>query len=207
MRAHARLERRPAYARSALAWVALLFAGCLSGPAPVDHYYRVEVPPPGGSVARALSGTVEVDRLRVEAIAQGRRMLYRKADRPEEVAQFAYHHWADPPNVMVQSEMVDYLRATGVADRVVTPGVHVGSDFRITGRIVRFEQILGSGDPRVVVELEIELVRNRGNELLLLETYREERSASGSSVGDAAAAYGEALQVIFGRLAADIPTA
>ena len=113
----------------------------------------------------------------------------------------------DPPNVMVQSELVDYLRAAGVADRVVTPGVHVDSDYRLTGRIVRLEQILGGSDARVVGEIEVELVRNRGNEVLLIERYREERSASGSSVGDAAAAYGAALEAIFGRLAADIPAA
>jgi len=207
MRLHDRPTHRICGLHAILGLGALLLSSCLSGPAPTDHYYRIQVVPPAPGTNRALPGTLDVDRLRVEAIAQGRRMLYRDGSRPGEVVQYNYHHWADPPNVMIQSLLVDYLRSAGVAERVVTPGVHVDSDYRLTGRLVHFEQILGSGDPRVLVEVEIAIVRKRGDEVLLLETYREEREASGRSVNDAVTAYGAALEAIFGRLAADIPSA
>jgi ABC-type uncharacterized transport system auxiliary subunit len=201
--------RRSIQVRLALVAGAVLlassFGGCLSGPAPTDHYYRIEASTPAAMGQPAITGTIEVDRLRVEAISQGRRMLYRDAGRPGEVAQHTYHHWADPPNVMLQVQLVEYLRASGVATSVVTPSVHVDSDYRLTGRIVRLERILGSGTPRVVTEIEIALLRNDGNEVLLLETYRDEREAGGGGVGDSVAAFGEAVSSIFGQLVADIP--
>lgn len=193
---------------SLLAGTALLagfWVSCLSGPAPIDHYYRIETGVPAALERPALAGTLEIDRFQVEAIAQGRRMLYRDAGKPGEIAQHTYHHWADPPNLMVQAQLVEALRAAGVAKRVVTPAVHVDSDYRLTGRIVRLERILGSGTARVVVELELALLSNAGNEILLFETYRDEREAAGNGIGESVAAYGEALGSIFGRFVADLP--
>jgi cholesterol transport system auxiliary component len=187
------------------AWIAGFCTSCLSGPAPVDHYYRIEVAAPAAPAPPVLAGTLEVDRPRVEAIAQGRRMLYRDAGKPGEIAQHSYHHWADPPSLMVQAQLVDYLRAAGVAEHVVTPAVHVDSDYRLTGRVVHLERILGSGTARVVVELELALLKNAGNEILLFETYRDEREAAGNGVGESVTAYGEALGSIFGHFVADLP--
>lgn len=179
--------------------------GCQSGPAPVDHYYRIETSAPAALPQPVLAGTVEVDRLRVEAVSQGRRMLYRDSGNPGEIAQHTYHHWVDPPNLMLQAELVEYLQAAGVSEKVVTPAVHVESEYRIIGRLVLLERALGSGNPRVVVELELALIRNAGNEVLLLETYREERESAGSRVVDSVAAFGDALSSIYAQFVADIP--
>lgn len=197
------LGRRAVIAGTTL--IAGFCVSCLSGPAPTDHYYRIETTVPTAPAQPTLAGTIEVERLRVEAIAQGRRMLYRETGKPGEIRHHAYHHWADAPNVMLQIQLVEYLRAAGAAERVVTPAVHVESDYRLTGRIVLLERTLGSGNPGIVVELELVLVRNTGNEVLVFETYREEREAAGKGVAESVASYGEALDSIFGRFVADIP--
>jgi ABC-type uncharacterized transport system auxiliary subunit len=178
---------------------------CLSGPAPTDHYYRIELSAPAALPQPVLAGTVEVDRFRTEAIAQGRRMLYRDASTPGEISPYAYHHWTEPPSVMLQDQLVEYLRTAGVAGRIVTSAVNVPSDYRINGRILHLERVLGSGNPRVVIELELTLIRNQGNEVLLLETYRDERETGGSRVSEAVAAYDEAVGAIFARFVADMP--
>ncbi len=187
------------------ALAAMVWLGCASDPAPRDRFYRLEVATPTVLESPPLAGTLEVDRLRVEAIAQGRRMLYRDTSRPEEIAQRAYHHWADPPNVMIQNQLVRYLRAAGAAESVVTPAVYVESDYLLAGRIVRLEHLLGGVESRVSVEIELVLMSQEGRELLLLETYREERTARGAGVAASVTAYEQAISAIFERFVADLP--
>jgi ABC-type uncharacterized transport system auxiliary subunit len=174
----ARIHRplRPALVTAA-ALVAVAWLGCASGPAPRDHFYRLETAAPKKLASPPLAGTLEVDRLRVEAISQGRQMLYREASRPAEIAQHAYHYWVDPPSVMLQEQLVGYLRLAGAARQVVTPAVHVESDYLVSGRLLRLERFLSGGEQRISVEIEFTLMRREGRTLLLLESYREERGS------------------------------
>jgi ABC-type uncharacterized transport system auxiliary subunit len=189
---------------TAAALAVLAAVGCQSGPAPRDHFYRLDVPAPTARSQPALAGTLEVDRLRVEAVAQGRRILFREAESPDEVRQHAYHHWSNPPSEMLQEQMVRYFRAAGIAQTVVTPAVRVASDYRLTGRIGRLERNIAGNPPRVTVELELALIREEGNELLLIESYREERSAVDADVSSAVRAIEEALGAILARFVADV---
>jgi ABC-type uncharacterized transport system auxiliary subunit len=188
------------------ALVTIAWLACASGPAPRDHFYRLEAAAPKALASPALAGTVEVDRLRVEAVSHGRRMLYRDASQSGEIGQHAYHHWVDPPSVMLQDQLVRYMRLAGAAETVVTPAVHVESDYLVSGRIIRMERILSGGEQRVAVEIELMLTRQEGRDLLVLETYREERVAPGAGVDQSVAAYEQAITAIFERFLADIPS-
>ena len=55
-----------------------------------------------------------------------------------------------PPR-MVQLQMAQYLRAAGAARQVVTPEVRVDAHYRVTGRILQLERVIGEGEPRVRV--------------------------------------------------------
>jgi ABC-type uncharacterized transport system auxiliary subunit len=179
--------------------------GCASGPAPRDHFYRLSITAPAPLPNPAIPGILEVDRLRVEAIAQGRRMLYRDVSLPNAIGHYNYHYWADPPGVMLQDLLAQYLRAAGVAESVIMPGIHVDSDFSLKGRLVRLERHTGSGAPRVVVEIEFVLLGTKGNELLLQKSYSEERTAAGDNIDTSITAYEDALGSIFQQLLADLP--
>ena len=195
--------------RARLAALAVLLVagwfGCASGPAPRDHFYRLEITAPDRLPSPALPGILEVDRLRVEAIAQGRRMLYRDASRPNVIGQHSYHFWADPPGLMLQDQLARGLRAAGAAKSVVTSGIRVSSDFLLKGRLVRLERHVGSGAARVAVEIEFALLVAKGNELLLQKSYAEERTAAGDDVDASVTAYQDALDTIFQQLLADLP--
>lgn len=187
------------------ALLTLGWLGCASKPAPPDHFYRIEVATPAALASPSLPGVLEVDRLRVEAIAQGRRILYRDASASNAIGQHSYHYWVDPPGVMVQDQLVSSLRAAGAAKSVITPGIHVDSDFVLKGRIIRMERHIGGSQARVIVELEFSLLERNGRKLLLHETYREERTAADNAVGDSVAAYDDALAAIFQQLVSDLP--
>ena len=105
---------------------------------------------------------------------------------------------------MLQAEMVEYLRAAGIADAVVTPAVRVSSDYLVSGRIVRLERIIGDGGYQVAVELELVLTREKDRKLLLLKNYREQHVAGGGSVADATRAMSEATGAILAQFVADL---
>jgi ABC-type uncharacterized transport system auxiliary subunit len=105
---------------------------------------------------------------------------------------------------MLQLAIVEYLRGAGIARQVVTPELHLSADYQLAGRLLAFERVIGNGTPGVRVALELSLTRVDGRELLLLETYREEREASGGGVDDAARGLAEALASILEHLVADL---
>lgn len=186
--------------------LALLSGGCLSGSAPADRFYRLELSAPSDrSESPRLPGRLLVDAIRGDALTLERLMLYRDLGEPTRVRQEGYDHWVEPPPAMVERALVGYLRARNLAESVVTPEMHVKADYRLSGRVQRFERLVGEGSPRVSVELEFHLVSLEAGELLLLQSYSEEEQASGNDGSAWAAAFSDALQRVFDRLAADLP--
>ncbi len=183
----------------------LLIAGCMSGPAPRDHYYRLEIPAPRAKLQPApLQGTLEVDRLRADALTRERTLLYRESSGDAEVRRHTYHQWIDSPTLLIQRQLVEFLREAGVAPRIITPEMRVKPDLVVAGRLLELAQIQGGSEPHVVVEMELTLTRLSGRVLLVHETYREQRSTGGVGVPAAVDAFGAALGAIFERFLADV---
>ena len=136
-----------------------------------------------------------------------RLMLYRNANDPSQVRRAGYDQWVDPPPAMVQRAVVGFLRSANAAEVVITPEMRLDADFRLAGRVNRFERLVADGSARAMIELEFSLVRLENRELLLLETYREEEGVAGSEIGDSVEAFGRALHRILERMAADLPEA
>ena len=200
--------------------------GCLGSapPVPRDHYYRVLVAPPtqgdapqstsassvsGQSASRPSAtgimfpGVLSVAPLEADGLLRERPLLYSTTGRAHEMQHHDYHYWMDPPPKMLQAQLVDYLRASGVAKAVVTPDLRVRPDYEITGRLKRFERLLGSEPTRVVAEVELAMVEIERNQLLVIETYSAEVAAGDDSVEASVLALDQALARIFERFLAD----
>jgi ABC-type uncharacterized transport system auxiliary subunit len=68
---------------------------------------------------------------------------------------------------------------------------------------VRLERVLGGPAPRVNVELEISVVRERGRRLVLLARYEEEEVVEGDGIEAAVLAFDRALTRVLERFVAD----
>lgn len=184
----------------------LIQGGCLSGPAPPDRFYRLEIPDAAARLeVPRLRGRLLVDSIRGDAMTLERLMIYRDASDPSQVRRQGYYYWVDPPPVMVQRAVVEFLRSANAAEAVITPEMRFDANFRLGGRVHRFERLVGQGPPRATIELEFNLVRVGEGEPLLLETYREHEEAVGSGVDDSVEAFSRALQRILERLVLDLP--
>ena len=194
-----------------LALVLLGLSGCLGSapPVPRDHYYRVLVAPPAqGADARPtpavmFPGVISVAQLEADGLLRERPLLYSASGQAHEMQQHDYHYWMDPPPRMLQIQLVDYLRHSGLAEAVITPELRLRPDYEVSGRIRRLERLLGGGPPRVIAEIELAMVESARKQLIVIETYAAEVPSADASVEASVLALNRALADIFERFLAD----
>lgn len=191
------------FARSGALGIALLLSACASGPAPRDHFYRVELAPPARALeSPLLDGILEVSRFRLDSLSDGRDLVYRSAADATELQRFAYRRWVDPPSAMLQSEIASYLARAGVAQAVVTSDIRVDAAFALDGRIPRYEIVLGSrGEVRL--ELEFGVTDQGSRDLLFLGRYAAARPFPPDDLEAAARAFSDALEEVLQRFVED----
>ena len=181
----------------------MALAGCLSGPAPTDQFYQLELAAPERQFETPpLKGTLQVTRPEANALTRERPLLYRQESGSSQVHRHAYHRWVDSPTIMLQQEITRYLRATHLANQVVTPKFRVKVDYLLSCQILKLERIL-DGSPSVVMELELGITSIQDNQTLILRTYREEQTANGDGIDASVNAYNLTLTKILDRFLAD----
>ena len=185
------------------AGLSLTLSSCASGPAPVDHYYRIDAGVPDARAARKLEGSLQIDRLHSDAITGKRQLLYKRTSEALEIRQHPYHRWSDPPAILLQTELAAFLSAAAVADSVISATARVRPDYVVSGRIRHFERVL-EPEVRAVVEIQLTVTSTAGEEILVNHSYREERAAANSTIEASVIAFGEAIHVIFERFLADL---
>jgi ABC-type uncharacterized transport system auxiliary subunit len=186
------------------AGLALALAACAAAPVPKDQFYRLTAGAPAAPASPAmLDGVLMIDRPIADGVYSERALvLSRESDRSV-VEQYHYHFWTEPPATMLQQQMVDFFRAAGLSDRIVTPELRIRNDFALTSKIRRMERVVGGARPKVALEIEFALHNYRDNKLVLLESYSEEVAAGSDSMGDAISALDQALTAILNRFIAD----
>lgn len=179
--------------------------GCATqGPVPEDKYYRLQsVAAIAPLPAPILDGTLEVDRFTADGLTAGRPIVYVEDRDPNQLQEYHYHFWTQPPTIMLRDELVTYLRAVNAAKNVVTPEMRVEPAYVLTGRIRRLEQIKTS-DEGAVIEMEIALRRPTDGKLLFLKSYRNESKQQAPGVAGAVRALNEGWNLILADLLADL---
>ncbi len=184
--------------------VSMATAACSQPPVPQDRFYRLEAPPPETVVDEPrLDGTLEVVRMAADGLTAGRPIVYSDTRNPLEANEYAYHFWTQPPTIMLRDELVQYLRAAGVARAVVTPELRLEPDYILTGRIKRLERVLGAS-PKALIEMELALRQRRDERLIVLRTYRSEHEAPGDNVAATVTAMNTALAEIYANFLEDL---
>ena len=194
---------------SAMVVTAAMFAltACSTAPTvPQDNFYRITPKPTSIQQGTMLKGaTIEVARFVADGSVSNRPILYSSASNPNSVSEFNYHFWIESPPTLIKDALVSYMRAAGVAERVVTPEMRVSSDYSVLGRIKRLEIYTGSKYVGVA-SFEIGLRRNSDGELMVLNEYESRVEAKNHSVGSVITAVEKATEEVFSRFIADIST-
>jgi ABC-type uncharacterized transport system auxiliary subunit len=188
---------------TALLVAAALSLGCIAASSPPDRHFGLGAGEPEAVLPTpALLGTLVVRRPAANGLTDGLELVYREEIDSPEFRKHTYVLWIDPPTRLLQRELVTYLRAAGLAQRVVPPEVRIEPDYELSTWVRRLDRVV-DGSGTIVLELEFILMRTRDRELALSSTYRAERQTGSNDVEAAVAAYGEALGDILARFVAE----
>ena len=187
-----------------------LLTACFGGGGvvPQDQFYKLADIPDDVTQASHPLGSVAVAPLQSDALHNQRAILYVEQAEPLKVNPYHYHFWGDSPGQILQENLIEYLRKTGFARTVVRYGERQRVDAQITGYIQRFERVLGQGNPKVAVRLELSFIsRSAGTPATLTRVYSDEQEATDDSMEATVRAFSVAVQRVYAEFVADVMAA
>ena len=182
-----------------------VLAGCGSPTVPDFTYYRLPSPEPlPQSPALLFRESIVVDVFGADGLYADQALIYGLDDSAQELRQYHYQLWTDPPTRILQRRLIQQLRGAKISAQVTDELPASSVAVRISGVILRFDRIpIAAGGFNAVVALKLR-ADAPGGEPLLDEYYRAELPASGASVKATVDAYGAALDQIYAQFYADL---
>ena len=184
-----------------------LLTGCFGGGevVPQDQFYHLADISENISRVSKPFGVVAVTTLQSDALHRERTILYSEQSTPLKMNRYHYHHWTNAPGQLIQEHLIAYLRKTGFASDVIRYGEQSSIDAQISGYIHRFERLVGQGNPKIVIRLELSFIsRVAGAQRTLTREYMLEQEAADDSMHASVDAFSRGLQEIYARFVADI---
>jgi ABC-type uncharacterized transport system auxiliary subunit len=193
---------------------ALWLSGCMSQVnIPEDHYYRLpdissqKIMPQNRNEATpsvSIINSLSVARFQMSGLPNTRAILYIDPVHPSEVKQYYYRHWVESPEKLIQESLLSYLAATGIAVQVTPANENPNAQYRVQGKIMRFERVMEGNEPKIVVKITIALNSTMGT--YSTKTYQTEIISKNTTMDASISAFGTALSRIFQSIAEDLKT-
>ncbi len=190
-----------------LLFVFSILNGCAgsSGPIPEDHFYMLTGKPlQAESKNKLLKGALEIARFNAKSIYNERAVLYAHEDRPLQLKQYHYHYWTDSPAQMLQGNFATIFSKVGLADTVSVSNPRIDYDYSLTGNILRFERVMGSGNGKSLVSISLALTKRGEGKPLILRTYTHQVDAESSSLYYSIEAFNNAISLISSEFVNDV---
>lgn len=150
-------ERMRGYRLGKLVLAVLALATVACGSAKTSNYYTLRVNPPAARSSVLAEKQLGVALPRATHLLRQDRLVYFTGE--NEMNYYQYHRWAEPPPFMVQSLLIEELRAAGLFDNVVPYRAQKGLDYVLRGRLLAMEEVDTPGEVSARFGLELELVR------------------------------------------------
>lgn len=179
-----------------------LFVGLLSlaGCAQVRYpdYYTLNLPnPPSASRDSApISGTLAVREFRAPQYLRQGPIVYRP--KPEQLAFYDYHHWAEDPRTTVTAAIIRELRQ--VFTSVELYDGRGSAEFLLTGSLDRLEEIDSGEGVSVYVEISAKLQNSKTGDLIWSGTSSKTSEVEQHSVSGIVAEMSRNLSQATGQL-------
>jgi len=183
---------------------ALALAGCGVPTVPDFTYYRLPRPQPLAEAPSPLFGDIVVDSFGADGLYADQALVYALDPSADELRQYHYQLWTDPPTRILQRRMIEQLRQAKIATQVIDelPASHPA--VRIGGVILRFDRVpVVGGGYKAIIALKMR-ADDAGGLPMIDDYYRAELAAGGNDVKSTVEAYGAALDQIFAQFYADL---
>lgn len=177
-----------------------------AAPVPEEHYYRLELPAPKPA-ATPLKGVVVVDALEAAAIYSRRAIVYSEDPQHLTLQEYHYHFWTDPPPRLLQRTLVSYLRGAHPAATVADEAGRALWDYRVSGRVLRFERLRAGLGWQTAVEVELRVDAAGARRPLLVKSYVRAANAGGDNMEQTVRAFATAVAAIYAEFLKDLQSA
>lgn len=159
----------------------MLAAGC-AGPRPIN-YYTIVVPtaPANDRTAKPYPVTLQVARMACPPMMRSGGILYETGT--NQIGVYSSHHWAEPPDLMVQSWLIRLLNSSGKYESVSERNSNAISDYVLRGKLYDFAEIDGSGI-QTRVSMELELYQVKSGRTVWTEFYTHDEPVNGREVAN-----------------------
>jgi len=169
-----------------------------------SQYYTLELAPtprPAAGDPRGI-GTVAVSPFGTSAYLRQGRIVYREA--PNEIAFYEYHRWAADPGATVTTAMIETLRSSGPFSLVERYDIHDKSEYLMTGRLERLDEIDYGGGVRVEAKLSAQVVNLRTGSAVWVGDAAETSTVEPRTLNSVVAAMSTAVQSCIDQLTASM---
>jgi len=181
----------------------LLLAACGSAPVVPDFtYFRLPpaAPLPAGTVFDA---PVVVEPFTADGLYADQALVYALDEDAQQLRQYHYQLWTDPPTRILQRRLIAQLRSAGAAALVTDEFPASRPAVRISGIILRLDRVPAGAGWRAAVALKLRADAPDGAPLVD-EYYREDVAAGDGSLAATVTAFGTALDRVFVAFHADL---
>jgi ABC-type uncharacterized transport system auxiliary subunit len=133
----------------------VILTGC-AGTVRYPNYYALNVPaPPDPPAAEKAHTSLAIREFRAPTYLRQGAIVYRAS--PEQIGFYAYHRWATDPRDFVTNAIGDRLRTSGVFARVQTYDGSRDTDYVLSGRLEKLEELDYQGGVKVQVAISAEM--------------------------------------------------
>jgi cholesterol transport system auxiliary component len=183
----------------------LLLVGCSAATVPDFTYFRLPRPEPIPQLASPLfRDPFVVDVFGADGLYADQALIYALDPGAQQLRQYHYQLWTDPPTRILQRRLIAQLRETGMARQVTDelPASQVA--IRISGIILRFDRVpIEGGGFNAAVALKLR-ASGRDGMPLVDDYYHAEVATAGADMKATVDAYGAAVDTIFAQFRADL---
>jgi ABC-type uncharacterized transport system auxiliary subunit len=193
--------------RTELALIMVLLAalaGC--GRVRYPKYYTLNVPPPPDPVAEESPRTsVAVREFQSPVYLRQGPIVYRTT--PEEIGFYEYHRWATDPRVLVTGAVIDHLRASGQFSAVSTYNGHPESDYIVSGKLEKLEELDYQAGVKVEVAMSVQITRVATGATVWSNAVSEVGTVSQRTVPGVVSQMNRTMELAINKLLSTVPTA
>ena len=120
------------------------------------NYYTLNLPaPPDPPPAENVHAAVAIREFRAPAYLKQGAIVYKPS--PEQISFYAYHRWAINPCEFVTNSVIERLRARGGFVRVKSYDGHLDTEYVLSGRLEKLEEIDYQGGVKVEVSISAQM--------------------------------------------------
>jgi len=183
----------------------LALAGCGAPVVPDFTYYRLPRAQPAEPLAApAFADPLVVDAFSADGLYADQALVYALDPDAQQLRQYHYQLWTDPPVRILQRRLIASLRDTQLSAQVTDELPASRPAVRISGIILRFDRVpVPGGGWNAVVALKLRADARDGTPMVD-DYYRAEEAAADASMKATVDAYGSALDSIYAQFKADL---